>query len=95
MRESKPFDYFLLTILAFIWASAFFNIKIATYSYGPLTIALLRIFFGAIPVILLCYFKNIKIEAFSKDWYWFAAIWGYKFSNTFFSDCLWSTKSSK
>ena len=74
MRESKPFDYFLLTILAFIWASAFFNIKIATYSYGPLTIALLRIFFGAIPVILLCFFKKIKIEAFSKDWYWFASI---------------------
>ena len=74
MRDSKPFDYLLLTILAFIWASAFFNIKIATYSYGPLTIAFLRIFFGAIPVILLCYFKKIKIEAFSKDWYWFASI---------------------
>jgi len=74
MRESKSFDYLLLTILAVIWASAFFNIKIATYSYGPLTIAFLRIFFGAIPVILLCYFKKIKIEAFSKDWYWFAAI---------------------
>jgi len=74
MRESKPLDYFLLTILALIWASAFFNIKIATYSYGPLTIAFLRIFFGAIPVILLCYLKKIKIEAFSKDWYWFAAI---------------------
>ena len=74
MRESKSFDYLLLTILALIWASAFFNIKIATYSYGPLTIAFLRIFFGAIPVILLCYFKKIKIEAFSKDWYWFATI---------------------
>jgi len=74
MRESKPLDYFLLTILALIWASAFFNIKIATYSYGPLTIAFLRIFFGAIPVIILCYFKKIKIEAFSKDWYWFAII---------------------
>ena len=74
MRETKPLDYFLLTILALIWASAFFNIKIATYSYGPLTIAFLRIFFGAIPVILLCYLKKIKIEAFSKDWYWFAAI---------------------
>ena len=34
----------------------------------------LRIFFGAIPVVLLCYLKKIKIEAFSKDWYWFAAI---------------------
>ena len=74
MRESKPFDYLLLTILALIWASAFFNIKIATYSYGPLTIAFLRILFGAVPVILLCYFKKIKIEAFSKDWLWFAAI---------------------
>ena len=74
MRESKPLDYFVLTLLAFIWASAFFNIKIATYSYGPLTIAFLRIFLGAIPVILLCYIKKIKIEAFSKDWFWFASI---------------------
>ena len=74
MRETKSFDYFILTLLAFIWASAFFNIKIATYSYGPLTIAFLRIFFGAIPVVLLCYIKKIKIEAFSKDWFWFASI---------------------
>ena len=74
MRETKTLDYFLLTVLALIWASAFFNIKIATYSYGPLTIAFLRIFFGAIPVILLCHIKKIKIEAFSKDWYWFATI---------------------
>ena len=34
----------------------------------------MRIFFGAIPVVLLCFFKRIKIEAFSKDWYWFATI---------------------
>jgi drug/metabolite transporter (DMT)-like permease len=74
MRETKSFDYFILTLLALIWASAFFNIKIATYSYGPLTIAFLRIFLGAIPVVLLCYIKKIKIEAFSKDWYWFATI---------------------
>ena len=74
MRESKSLDYIFLVLLAFIWASAFFNIKIATYSYGPLTIAFLRIFLGAIPVILLCFIKKIKIEAFSKDWYWFAAI---------------------
>ena len=74
MRETKNLDYFLLSLLALIWASAFFNIKIATYSYGPLTIAFLRIFFGAIPVVLLCYIKKIKIEAFSRDWYWFASI---------------------
>jgi len=74
MREAKAFDYFVLTLLSLLWASAFFNIKIATYSYGPLTIAFLRIFFGAIPVVLLCYIKKIKIEAFSKDWYWFATI---------------------
>lgn len=74
MRQPKLLDYLLLTLLALIWASAFFNIKIATYSYGPVTIAFLRVFFGAIPVLLLCYFKNIKIEAFSKDWHWFAMI---------------------
>ena len=74
MNSPKTFDYLLLSILALIWASAFFNIKIATYSYGPLTIAFLRIFFGAIPVVLLCYFKKIRIEAFSKDWLWFASI---------------------
>ena len=74
MRQPKLIDYFLLTILSLIWASAFFNIKIATYSFGPITIAFLRVFFGAIPVLLLCYFKKIKVEAFSKDWYWFAII---------------------
>ena len=74
MKQPKLFDYILLTILALIWASAFFNIKIATYSFGPITIAFLRVFFGAIPVLLLCYFKKIKIEAFSKDWHWFAMI---------------------
>jgi drug/metabolite transporter (DMT)-like permease len=61
-------------LLALIWASAFFNIKIATYSYGPITIAFLRVFFGSIPLIVICFFKKIKIEAFSKDWFWFAAI---------------------
>ena len=74
MREPKIIDYVLLTILALIWSSAFFNIKIATYSYGPVTIAFLRTLFGAIPVVGLCLFKKIKIEAFSKDWYWFAVI---------------------
>jgi len=74
MKQPKLFDYLLLILLALIWASAFFNIKIATYSFGPVTIAFLRVFFGAIPVLLLCYFKNIKIEAFSKDWHWFAMI---------------------
>ena len=74
MRQAKITDYLLLILLALIWASAFFNIKIATYSYGPVTIAFLRVFFGAIPVVLLCYYKNIKIEAFSKDWHWFAMI---------------------
>ena len=74
MRQPTITDYIFLVVLALIWASAFFNIKIATYSYGPVTIAFLRILLGAIPVVGLCFFKKIKIEAFSKDWYWFAAI---------------------
>ena len=74
MREPKILDYLILTFLALIWSSAFFNIKIATYSFGPVMIAFLRIFFGAIIVVAICIFKKIKIEAFSKDWYWFATI---------------------
>ena len=74
MKDPKLSDYTLLAILALIWASAFFNIKIATYSYGPVSIAFFRIFFGAIPVIILCLYNKIKIEAFSKDWFWFASI---------------------
>ena len=74
MKQPKFIDYILLTLLGLIWASAFFNIKIATYSFGPVTIAFLRCLFGAIPVLLICYYKNIKIEAFSKDWHWFAII---------------------
>ena len=74
MRQPRLIDYTLLVVLALIWASAFFNIKIATESFGPITIAFLRVFFGSIPVLLLCFYKKIKIEAFSKDWYWFAII---------------------
>jgi|TARA_Y100001970_G_C14211321_1_gene847116 drug/metabolite transporter (DMT)-like permease len=74
MKNPRSFDYILLCTLSLIWASAFFNIKIATYSFGPITIAFFRILFGAIPVVLLCLLKNIKIEAFSKDWLWFASI---------------------
>ena len=74
MRNPRPLDFFLLTLLALVWASAFFNIKIATFSYGPMTISFLRVFFGAIPLLIICFFKKIKIEAFSKDWPWFAAI---------------------
>ena len=74
MRNPKPLDYLLLGTLSLIWASAFFNIKIATYSFGPVTIAFFRIFLGAIPVVLLCLAKRIKIEAFSKEWLWFASI---------------------
>ena len=74
MRQPKLIDYILLVILALIWSSAFFNIKIATESFGPVTIAFLRVFFGSIPVLLLCFYKKIRVEAFSKDWYWFAII---------------------
>ena len=74
MRKPQLVDYLLLTLLSLIWASAFFNIKIATYSFGPITIGFLRSFLGAIPVLILCFYKKIKIEAFSKDWKWFAII---------------------
>jgi len=74
VRKPTIIDYSLLCFLALIWSSAFFNIKIATESFGPITIAFLRVFLASIPLIILCNIKNIKIEVFSKDWYWFALI---------------------
>ena len=74
MRPPNFTDYSLLVFLGIIWASAFFNIKIATDSFGPITIAFIRVLLGSIPLIILCLYKNIKIEVFSKDWPWFATI---------------------
>ena len=74
MREANVKDLSLLLLLSIIWGSAFFNIKIATYSYEPFTLALVRVIFASIPLFLLCKFKKIKIEAFSKNWGWYALI---------------------
>ena len=74
MREANTIDLSLLILLAIIWGSSFFNIKIATYSYDPITLALVRVIFASIPLFLLCKFKKIKLEAFGSDWNWYALI---------------------
>ena len=74
MREAKSFDVFLLILLGIIWGSSFFNIKIASYSFQPFTLALTRVIFASIPLIILCIYKNIKIQAFSKNWKIYALI---------------------
>ncbi len=74
MKEANTFDLFLLILLALIWGSSFFNIKIATYSYDPITLALVRVIFASIPLLILCKIKGIRIEAFSKNWNWYALI---------------------
>ena len=68
MREAKNLDIALLILLGIIWGSSFFNIKIASVSYEPFTLVLLRVIFASIPLIGLCIYKKIKIEAFSKNW---------------------------
>ena len=49
MREAKSGDILLLTLLGLIWGSSFFNIKIATYSFEPFTLALIRVIFASLP----------------------------------------------
>ena len=44
MKEPKTIDVLLLILLGAIWGSAFFNIKIATYTYDPVTLVFLRVF---------------------------------------------------
>ena len=74
MREANTFDLALLILLAIILGSSFFNIKIATYSYDPITLALVRVIFASIPLLLICKLRKIKIEAFTENWKWYALI---------------------
>tara|TARA_B100001559_G_scaffold210853_1_gene176723 strand:+ start:699 stop:1586 length:888 start_codon:yes stop_codon:yes gene_type:complete len=74
MREARSIDIILLTLLGLIWGSSFLNIKIATYSYEPFTLALIRVIFASIPLYILCKIKNIRIKAFSKNWRPYALI---------------------
>ena len=74
MREANNFDLALLIFLAMIWGSSFSNIKIATYSYEPITLALVRVIFACIPLMILCKLKKIKLEAFGKNWKSYALI---------------------
>jgi len=74
MREAKPIDLFLLVLLALIWGSAFFNIKIATYTYDTFTLVFVRVFFATVPLVFWCFYKKIKIMAFSKDWKIYAIV---------------------
>ena len=74
MREARPIDLFLLVLLGLIWGSAFFNIKIATYTYDTFTLVFVRVFFATVPLVLWCFYKKIKIMAFSKDWKIYAIV---------------------
>ncbi len=74
MREPKTIDVILLILLGAIWGSAFFNIKIATYTYDPITLVFVRVFFALIALGFYCVYKNIKILAFSKDWKIYALV---------------------
>ena len=74
MKEANTFDFSLLILLAVIWGSSFFNIKIATYSYEPITLALVRVIFASIPLLIICKVRKIKIEAFEKNWSKYAII---------------------
>jgi drug/metabolite transporter (DMT)-like permease len=63
-----------LIVLAAIWGSAFFNIKIASDTYTPMAIAFGRIFFAALVMVLYCWMKGIKIDAFGEHWKMYASI---------------------
>ena len=74
MREPKTIDVLLLILLGAIWGSAFFNIKIATYTYDPVTLVFLRVFFALVALGLYCFYKKIKILAFSNNWKMYAIV---------------------
>tara|TARA_B100000780_G_scaffold38476_1_gene23926 strand:+ start:460 stop:1338 length:879 start_codon:yes stop_codon:yes gene_type:complete len=74
MKQAKATDVFLLLLLGAIWGSSFFNIKIATYSYEPYTLALIRVILATVTMLAVSYIYNIKIHAFSRNWKIYALV---------------------
>ena len=74
MKEAKSTDVFLLILLGAIWGSSFFNIKIATYSYEPYTLALIRVILATATMLVVSIFYKIKIYAFSRNWRIYALV---------------------
>ncbi|MDB9761115.1 DMT family transporter [Pelagibacteraceae bacterium] len=74
MKQAKVIDVFLLLLLGGIWGSSFFNIKIATYSYEPYTLALIRVILATVTMLAVSFIYKIKIYAFSNDWSTYALV---------------------
>ena len=74
MKEAKATDIFLLLFLGAIWGSSFFNIKIATYSYEPYTLALIRVILATVTMLAVSFLYKVKIYAFSKNWKIYALV---------------------
>jgi len=74
MKEAKTKDILLLLLLGAIWGSSFFNIKIATYSFEPYTLALIRVIFATLFLVVFSLFYKIKILAFSDKWKIYALV---------------------
>jgi len=74
MKQAKTSDIFLLLLLGAIWGSSFFNIKIATYSYEPYTLALIRVILATATMLAVSLIYKIKIYAFSGNWKIYALV---------------------
>ena len=74
MKEAKTTDIFLLLLLGAIWGSSFFNIKIATYSYEPYTLALVRVALATVTMLVVSFYYKVKIYAFSRNWKIYALV---------------------
>ena len=74
MKQAKASDIFLLLLLGAIWGSSFFNIKVATYSYEPYTLALIRVILATVTMLAVSLIYKIKIYAFSSNWRIYALV---------------------
>ena len=74
MHKASLNDFLLLFVLAAIWGSAFFNIKIASDSYTPMALAFGRIFFAAVVMLIYCLIRRVPSEAFGENWFMYATI---------------------
>lgn len=74
MTQPRPLDFAMLLALGFMWGSAFLFIEYALASFGPISLAAIRITLGALFLWLFARLKGHRLPVDRQTWVQTAAI---------------------
>lgn len=69
LRQPTPTDFALLTLTAFIWASAFVAIRIAVPETGPVWLAAIRVGIGFLVLLPYALWRGLVFPRSSRQWF--------------------------